>query len=232
MSAALCVADVDCGRELVRAAREPRLDQRFRHLDVALEADVPAADHIGLMRVERVGEHGRRAGRQREGIVVPFEGRERGATAEPFAPRGNVADVDVEPADLGDRSARDRSPQRLREELPAETVAEHRDVVVDRRAQQRGERRVPGQAVVHAHRAAHQRDPGERARIGRHRRALVERDELPREPAGIEPVGEIRRAFGARKAKDRDRTHRRSSAAAPRQPASRAGPSDAVRTAR
>ena len=129
MSAALCVAGVDAAGSSFAPLSSHVSTSASRHLDVALEADVPAADHIGLMRVERVGEHGRRARRQRERVVVPLEGRERGAAAEPFPLRGNVADVDVEPADLGDRSARDRRAQRLREELPAEAVAEHRDVV-------------------------------------------------------------------------------------------------------
>ena len=121
--------------ELVRAAPKPCLDERFRHLDVALEADVPAADHVSLMRVERVGEHRGCARRQREGVVVPFEGRECGATAEPFPLRSHVADVDVEPADLGHRSASDGRPQRLREKLPAETVTKDRNVMVDRPTQ-------------------------------------------------------------------------------------------------
>ena len=194
-------------RQLGRAGREPRLDQLMRHLDVALEADVPAVDDVGLVRIEGVAEHARRARGHRERVVVPLECREPRPAAEPCGLRGLVCRLHLDPADLVHRRTRHRRIERLGEELPAEAVAEHRDLLRDRRPQERADRRDPRQRIVDAHRTTHQRDAAVRSGLGGHARALVQRDHRRGETAAREPLGEVRGAFGRRKAEDGDRKH-------------------------
>ena len=200
-----------CARSSVPAARRaraaPRLHQLARHLDVALEADVAVVDHEALVDRDVVGEDARGHRRQVELVVVPLERGKARQAAEPFAPRAAIAHVDVQPADLGLRHARDARAQGLGHELPAEAMPDHGRAVGDRVAHERAQRRDPRQLVVDAHRAAHHADARIGGRARRDRRALVERDQFPRDALAREPRSEPPGSLGRRKAEDGDGLH-------------------------
>src|SRR5207237_10235539 len=105
------------GRQLVAAERGPALDHLARHVDVALEADVPA-ERKRLLVIESIGQHARGALRQSESVVMPLESQEPVAMTEPRIRRG-IDHVDLAPADFRCRAAHDLGPQRLREQLAA-----------------------------------------------------------------------------------------------------------------
>ena len=178
-----------------RRRGQPRLDQITGHLDVALQPDVPVVDDVCLVGIERIGQDLCRASGHGERVVVPLECGEARAAAEPRLPRRSVCRFDLDPADLGRRRARHLRAKRLREQLPAEAMAEHRHLIRDRFAQERADGRDPRELVVDPHRPAHERDARERARIGRHARAIVDRDECRSDASPREPLGEIRRAL-------------------------------------
>ena len=169
--------------------------------------DVAVIDDIRLIRIERIGEHTCRARRQRERIVVPLERRETVAAAEPLALRFDIGRLDVDPADLRDRRPPHRRTERLGEQLAAQAMPEDRNARSGRAAQQVANRSDPRLVVVDAHGPAHHRNAGEDARIGGHRGGRVERNEGPGHAAAVEPLGEIRRTLGGRKAENRDGTH-------------------------
>jgi hypothetical protein len=201
-------------RQFVRAKATPRLHQFPCHLDVALQADVKVIDHIALVRGDIVGEDAGRHRRQIERIVVPLEGGEARQAAEPLAPCAAVADVDVQPADLGFFHPLDARAQRLGHQLPAEAVAEHRHALADRVAHQSLERRDPGKLVVDAHRPAHHADPGVSRGVRGNGRAFVDRDQLRGNALRVEPRAETAGRFRRGEAEYGDRTHARILAAA------------------
>src|SRR5215831_5724442 len=83
------------GWKLVRAARAPGLDQFARHIDMALESDVQLTDHVGLVWIERVGEHPRCVPGKIEDVVVPLKRRKARPAPEPAGSRRVAFDFDV-----------------------------------------------------------------------------------------------------------------------------------------
>src|SRR5216683_8019525 len=69
-------------RQLIATVCAPALDHLARHLDVALEADMPA-ERKCLLGIEGVGQDARGALRQTEGVVMPLESPEQVPTTEP-----------------------------------------------------------------------------------------------------------------------------------------------------
>ena len=102
---------------------------------------------------------------------------------------------------------RHHAAQRLGHELPAQAMAEQRDVFCKGIANQRERRRYPRQVVVHAHRPAHEHESGKRAGILGHRLALVDKDHLPGNGVLIEEQGKVPGTFGGRMAEDGDGFH-------------------------
>ena len=163
----------------LRPALQPGADQFFGHLDVALHAEVLAEREclVGAMRVLRAracrraecGRSRRASGTIRTPAAAPSHSR-----ATPLS-----ATLHLAPADLLHRAGAHRAAERLRHQLPAQAVAEHRHVLAHRVAHQLERRHDPRQVVVDAHRPAHEGEPGEAPHVLRHRAALVERDQLP-----------------------------------------------------
>ena len=69
------------------------------------------------------------------------------AAAEPLAPRRGFWHLDVDPADLRCCSASHAGAQRLRQQLAAEAMADHRDILRDGVAQQARQRLDPRQRI-------------------------------------------------------------------------------------
>ena len=209
MSAADCRAEAETRRQFAGPGSEPGVDQVARHLDVELHSDVAIVDDERLVGSECTGgDTHRSAFGHGERIVVPLERRERRAPAEPFATRRSVAHGHVDPALLGVlahapparrapwRAAARRGNARAPEPLRATASRNNAVSGVD-----------PRQLVVDAHRAAHHRDAGVRARIGWNRRAFVDGDELPGKRAPVEPLREVARTLGRRETEDGDGKH-------------------------
>src|SRR6267142_2701436 len=163
--------------ELIAAAAQPRADQLFGHLDVALHAEMPA-ERISLVLAVRVLQHPRRAGRDAESLAMPVERFERLQLAQPVARHRVVGDAHLAPADLPDGAGAHRAAEGLRHQLPAEAMADRRDVLAHGVADQLQHRRYPGQRVVDAHRPAHQREARESRSVARHPLPGVERAQL------------------------------------------------------
>ncbi len=156
------------------------------------------AERVRLLGIEAVGQDAGGAARQCEHFVVPLKRAEAVAAAEPGIGR-RVDHLDLAPADFRRRRAFDPGAERLREELPAEAMADHGHVGRHRVAKKVQQGRIPRQIVVGAHRAAHHADACESARVGGHGIAAVQREELVRDALRVEPVTEMARPFGARK---------------------------------
>src|SRR5882672_6399459 len=179
------------GNELLSPVFAPGADQLARHLDVALHSEVPAENEC-LVRAIRTPGDARRLRRDGEGLAVPVKAGELPRRAEPVARRF--------PA------------QRLCHELPAEAVAEHRNIGVGRLVHEIERRRDPRQLVVYAHRPAHEREPRELARVRGNRLARVHLDEPVRYAVRVEECGKIARPLGAAMTENRDGLHVRDKA--------------------
>ncbi len=88
-------------------------------------------------------------------------------------------------------------------------MTEHREVVAHAFADELERLRNPRQVIVHAHGAAHEHQTGKKSRIARHRRAFVERNEVPCNTAPLEIAGKIARSFTARGSENGDGFHAR-----------------------
>ena len=130
MSAALCRCALDARRQLAGARSAPRLDQLARHLDVALEADVPVVDHEGLVRARRrwsARAWPSAAGRTRRSATGTSRSA-AGRRTTRAARRGRRRRRASQPIS-GSARARHARAQRLRHQLPAEAVPDHRRAV-------------------------------------------------------------------------------------------------------
>ncbi len=166
--------------------------------------------HVRLVGVERVGQHARRAGRQRERIVVPLERRERarGRRTTRAARRHRRTATSIQPISGDGAPGVTGAPSACARSCPPRQWPITGNVRVHRVAQQRVERRDPRQRVVDAHRAAHharcRRTPAASAGTAAPSSSATS---SPRQAVRVEPVGEIRRAFGRREAEDGDGAH-------------------------
>src|SRR6266853_4229810 len=192
--------------ELLAPVFAPSADQLGCHLDLALHAEV-FAENERLVRAMRTPGDARRLGRDGEGLTVPVKTGERATGGQPLARASVVFDRDQAPADFLHGVARHFPAQRLRHKLPAEAVAEHRNIGVGRLVHELEHRRDPRQLVVHAHRPAHEREPGELARVRGNRFARVHLDEPVRNAVRVEECGKIARPLGVAMTENRDGFH-------------------------
>src|SRR5262249_4292891 len=111
------------------------------------------------------------------------------------------------PSDLLDRIALDPASERLRHELAAQAVPEHRDVRLHGGIDERQHARDPREVVVHAHGPAHEYEPGIWRRVRRYGLADVDLDDAPRYAVLVEVCGKIPWPFGACVTEDGDCLH-------------------------
>src|SRR3989441_7032525 len=192
--------------QLLSPVFAPVADQLARHLDVALHPEM-FAERERLVRAIRTPRDARRLRRDREGLAVPVKTGELPRCAEPLACASIVLDSNRAPADFLDAVARDSPAQRLCHQLSAETVAEHRNIGVDRLVDETEHPGYPRKDVVHAHRPPHECDPRERARIRGSLLPCVDLDEPVRNAVRVEECGKIARPLGTAMAKNRNRFH-------------------------
>src|SRR5712671_4726257 len=197
--------------ELLSPVLAPGADQLARHLDVALHAEV-LAENERLVRAIRTPGDARRLRRNGESLAVPVKTGELPRRTEPLARASVVLDGDRAPADFLHGVARHFSAQRLCHELPAEAVAEHRNIGVGSLVHELEHRGNPRQLVVYAHRPAHHREPRELARVRGNRLARVHLDEPVRHAVRVEECGKIARPLGAGMTENRNGLHVRDKA--------------------
>src|SRR5712691_7345658 len=125
----------------------PGADQPGGHLDVALHAQMPA-ERERLVRAIRARRDLGRLRRDGEGLAVPVKTGKLAGRAEPLARQRVVLDRDGAPADFLHGIARHFSAQGFRDELPAEAVAEHRNIFVGRLVYETEHPGNPRQLVV------------------------------------------------------------------------------------
>src|SRR6185369_9175914 len=85
--------------DFARAFAAPRMHHLLGHLDVALQPEM-LAERETLVGAVRVGQHARRAGRDRERLAVPVERFECGRVAEPLSRDAVIFDLHAAPADF------------------------------------------------------------------------------------------------------------------------------------
>src|SRR5467141_1199810 len=197
--------------ELLFPILAPGADQLGRHLDMALHAEV-LAQRERLVGAIRTAGNPRRLRRDGESLAVPVKGAELPPCAEPLACAGVVLDSDRAPADFLDAVARDSPTQCFCHQLSAETVAEQRNVGIDRLLYQAEHLGYPRENVVHAHRPAHEHEPRELARIRGNRLSRVDLDDLEIDSARVEECGNIARPLGLAMSENRNRLHARNEA--------------------
>ena len=156
-----------------RSSRAPALDPARDHLrghfHVALQAQVPPADHVGLVRAVLAREDALAPGRNGEGLAVPLEGDELAQlAAEPVARERACPRRARDPSRSPSPGWPRRAPPRARASIcpPRQwpiTGTPRRDRV----AHEREHRPGPRQLVVGAHRPAHEGEPREGLARGR-----------------------------------------------------------------
>ena len=102
-----------------------------------------------------------------------------------------VFNVGAAPADFFEGVFRDAAAECLAHQLPAEAVADHRDVLAGSVANQRTLLRDPRQRVVDAHRATHEAQSRERIGTCRNRIVPVDGDYLEWNRVRFEECGKI-----------------------------------------
>src|SRR5690349_478957 len=163
--------------DLTRTRLAPRLDHVAGHLDMALHSDVLCTQDERLICTVRARPQAHGALRNTERLAVPVI-RQESRGGPPARASRVVHHVDLTPADLLDRVAGHARAQCLRQELPSETVTDHRDIGIDTFAYQREHSRNPGQIVVDTHRSAHHGKARDVTRL-RQGIALVKPDYAP-----------------------------------------------------
>ena len=145
--------------------------------------------------------------RQRKSFAMTVKSVEVTKVAEPLLRNLSRRHLHLKPADFLDRIPADRRAQRLADQLPAQTMAENRNIPFHGVLNQPDQGRNPGQIVIDAHRPAHEAQPGKCACIRRNRLTEVHTDDALRNPFAFKDRGKIGRPFGRGMAEDGDRFH-------------------------
>ena len=95
---------VGAGGKFVRAILAPAANHRFRHFDMALQAEM-FAQRETLVGAVTAGQQRHRTGRQAEGFAMPVETVEAAHITEPGRCRFAGDDRDLAPADFLDATS-------------------------------------------------------------------------------------------------------------------------------
>ena len=179
--------------EVGATGADPGLDLARADLEVALEAVAGGADAKRLVAAGRAGHQQLGAGRQVEGVLMPFE--DRLAARKPGQQRilgASVGEFERDVADLEIVEGVDRGGETSSQELAAEADPEHRLLLGVKGADQGGHRleHVIVGGIGHAHRAAEDEQAGEALRTWRQHAALMGIDVAPAGATRRDPLAD------------------------------------------